>query len=65
MNDDGFRLDKKRLAELLEAMSQADRERLEARAKAGPKTLTMDEVGILFLMTREKIRAIEKKSRDE
>ena len=65
MNDDGFKLDKERLAKLLEGMSQADRERLEAQAKAGAKALTMDEVGILFLMTREKIRAIEKKSRDE
>ena len=65
MNDDGFNLDKERLAKLLEGMSQADRERLEAQAKAGAKALTMDEVGILFLMTREKIRAIEKKAGDE
>ena len=63
MNGDGRKLDKERLSRLLEEMSPADRERLEARAKAGSKDLTLDEVGILFLITREKIRAIEKKAR--
>ena len=63
MNDDSRKLDKERLSKLLEEMSPADRERLEARAKAGSKGLTLDEVGILFLITRERIRAIEKKAR--
>jgi DNA-directed RNA polymerase sigma subunit (sigma70/sigma32) len=44
-------------------MSPADRESLEARTKAGSRDLTLDEVSILFLITREKIRAVEKTAR--
>jgi len=65
MNDDSRKLDNERLSKLLEEMNQADREGLEARAKAGSKDLTLDEVGVLFLINREKIRAIERKARGE
>ena len=65
MTHDGRKFDEERLSKLLEGMSQVERERLEARSKADSKYLTLDEVGILFLMTREKIRAFEKKARGE
>jgi DNA-directed RNA polymerase sigma subunit (sigma70/sigma32) len=65
MTHDGRKFDEERLSKLLEGMSQADRERLEARSMADSKSITLDEVGILFLITREKIRAFEKRARDK
>jgi DNA-directed RNA polymerase sigma subunit (sigma70/sigma32) len=62
MNEGGRKLDEERLALLLRGMSHSDLQQLEARSKSGPKSLTLDEVGILFLWTREKIRALEKKA---
>jgi len=40
-------------------MSDADVEALKARSEADPDSLSMDELGVLFLVTRERIRAIE------
>ena len=40
-------------------MSDADIEALTARSEADPDSLSMDELGVLFLVTRERIRAIE------
>ena len=46
-------------------MSVAEIEDLQTRAMKGTKSLTLDEVGILFLLTRERIREIEEKARRE
>ena len=59
---DGWKLDRQRLEKVLEVMSKAEREKLQARSKSGLKSLTLDEIGLLFLMTREKIRAIERQA---
>ena len=59
---DGWRLDRQRLEKVLEGMSDPEREKLQARSKSGLKSLTLDEIGLLFLMTREKIRAIERQA---
>jgi DNA-directed RNA polymerase sigma subunit (sigma70/sigma32) len=56
VNDESYRLDKERLTKILDGMSREEREHLEARSKSGSRSLTLDEVGILFLMAREKIR---------
>lgn len=63
MTEGGRKLDWERLSLLRNAMSESDLRQLEARSKADLKSLTLDEVGILFLGTREKIRAFEKKAR--
>ena len=60
--NDGMKFDQERLARLLEAMSEEERQQLQLRAKAGVEPLTLDDVGMLFLMTREQIRALEKKA---
>jgi DNA-directed RNA polymerase sigma subunit (sigma70/sigma32) len=63
MNEGGRKLDEERLFALRNEMSESDLQKLETRSKADPKSLTLDEVGILFLWTRERIRAFEKKAR--
>jgi DNA-directed RNA polymerase sigma subunit (sigma70/sigma32) len=65
MNEGGRKLDEERLSKLRAEMSDADLQRLEARSKADSKSLTLDEVGVLFIWPRERIRAIEKKARGE
>ena len=65
MNEGGRKLDEERLSRLRAAMSDADLQRLEARSKVDSKSLTLDEVGVLFIWTRERIRAFEKKARGE
>jgi DNA-directed RNA polymerase sigma subunit (sigma70/sigma32) len=65
MNEGGRKLDEERLSKLRNEMSDVDLKRLEARSKADSKSLTLDEVGILFIWTRERIRAFEKKARGE
>jgi len=44
-------------------MSDADIAALSARSETSLNSLTLDEVGVLFLVTRERIRAIEAKAR--
>jgi DNA-directed RNA polymerase sigma subunit (sigma70/sigma32) len=46
-------------------MTDAEIEALRARALIDPQSLTLDESGVLFLVTREQIRAIEAKARGE
>jgi DNA-directed RNA polymerase sigma subunit (sigma70/sigma32) len=36
---------------------------LFARSESDPASLTLDEVGVLFLVTRDRIRAIEARAR--
>jgi DNA-directed RNA polymerase sigma subunit (sigma70/sigma32) len=64
MNGGNRKLDEERLSLLRNEMSDTELQQLEARSKADPKSLTLDEVGILFLWTRERIRAFEMKAQD-
>ena len=54
--------DLKRSEQLRAKMSEAELLALQARSDADPGSLTLDEVGVLFLVTRERIRAIEAKA---
>jgi len=65
MNDSDEKFDRQRLEKLRASMSVAEIEDLQSRARKGTKSLTLDEVGILFLLTRERIREIEDKARRE
>jgi hypothetical protein len=38
-------------------------EDVNKRAESDPRSLTLDEVGVLFLVTRDRIRAIEGNAR--
>jgi len=58
MNDDSHKAEKARLARLREAMTDADIEQLKARSRSNSKSLTLDEVGILFVLARERVRSI-------
>jgi DNA-directed RNA polymerase sigma subunit (sigma70/sigma32) len=51
--------DRERSERLRATMSASDIDALMERSKRDPKSLSIDEVGILFLVTRERIRAIE------
>lgn len=59
MNDSGSGRDRKRLEQLRATFSDAEIEALAKRAKSDPKALTIDELGVLFLVSRDRIRAIE------
>jgi hypothetical protein len=51
-----------RVEKLRAAMSDADIEALRKRELADPASLTVDEAGILFVATRERIRRFERKA---
>jgi DNA-directed RNA polymerase sigma subunit (sigma70/sigma32) len=55
--------DRKRSEQLRATLTQAEIEALAKRAEADPRSLTLDELGVLFLVTRDRIRAIEGKAR--
>lgn len=59
MTDDRSTLDYDRLGKLRDAMSQSEIEALQARFKSDPHSLSLDEAGVLLLITREKIRGFE------
>jgi DNA-directed RNA polymerase sigma subunit (sigma70/sigma32) len=65
VNDSHEKFDRQRLEKLRASMSVAEIEDLQTRARKGTKSLTLDEVGILFLLTRARIREIEEKARRE
>lgn len=52
-----------RLERLRAGMTSAEIEALRARSESDPSSLTLDEVGVLFLETRARIRTIEAKAR--
>ena len=55
--------DRKRLEQLRSTLCDAEIEALAKRAKADSKSLTLDEVGILFLVTKDRVRATERNIR--
>jgi len=63
MNDASRKAKMERLAKLREAMSDAALENLQARFKADPQSLSLDEADFLYLVTQEKIYSFEDKAR--
>jgi DNA-directed RNA polymerase sigma subunit (sigma70/sigma32) len=55
----GRKFDVARLSKLREALTDAELKSIEVRFKADRKSLSEDEVGILYVWTREKIREFE------
>ena len=47
------------------AMSDAEIELLRKRQESDPTSLSMDEVGVLYIVTRERIRSFERKAGDD
>ena len=60
MNDNRHGWDRQRAEQLRATLSDAE---IQALAKRDPRSLTLDEVGVLFLVTRDRIRAIEGRAR--
>lgn len=56
--------DRQRSEQLRATLSEPEIEALAKRAKSDPSSLTLDEVGVLFLVTRDRIREIERRARD-
>ena len=63
MTDRGQGWDRHRSEQLRATLSEAQIDALAKRAESKPESLTLDEVGVLFLVTRDRIRAIEEKAR--
>jgi DNA-directed RNA polymerase sigma subunit (sigma70/sigma32) len=63
MTDQGHSWDQQRSEKLRARLSEAEIDALAKRAESNPDSLTLDETGVLFLVTRDRIRAIEKKAR--
>ena len=61
MNGSGW--DRQRSEQLRATLSDAEIEALAKRAKSDPKSISLDELGVLFLVSRDRIRAIETKAR--
>ena len=54
-----------RCERLRASMSDTEIEALRARSLVDRASLRLEEVGVLFLVTREQIRAIEAKAKDK
>jgi DNA-directed RNA polymerase sigma subunit (sigma70/sigma32) len=63
MNDNRPGWDRQRSEQLRATLSDAEIQALAKRAESDPTSLTLDEVGVLFLVTRDRIRAIEERAR--
>lgn len=63
MSDNAPGRDRQRSEQLRATLSEADIKALAKRAKSDPRSLTLDELGVLFLVSRDRIRAIEAKAR--
>lgn len=57
MNDNRSAWDRQRSEQLRATLSDAEIEVLTKRAKSDPKSISLDELGVLFLVARERIRA--------
>ncbi|MFZ1868683.1 MAG: hypothetical protein WAU49_09375 [Steroidobacteraceae bacterium] len=57
MNDNRTAWDRQRSEQLRATLSDAEIEGLTKRAKSDPKSISLDELGVLFLVARERIRA--------
>ena len=63
MTGNSHKWDRERLEKLRATMSRSEIDALRARSEADLNSLSLDEVGILFLETRDHIRTIEAKAR--
>ena len=63
MERSGVGWDRERSERLRSKLTDADLDDLKRRAEADPASLSLDEVGVLFLVTRDRIREIERKAR--
>jgi len=63
MRGQGSGWDRERSERLRLSLTDADIDALKRRADSDPGSLTLDEVGVLFLVTRDRIREIERKAR--
>jgi DNA-directed RNA polymerase sigma subunit (sigma70/sigma32) len=63
MTGKGHKWDRARLEKLRAAMSDPEIDALRARSETALNSLTLGEVGVLFIVTRERIRTIEAKAR--
>lgn len=57
------RWDRQRSEQLRASLTQAEIEALSRRATSDPRSLTLDEVGVLFLIARDRIRELERLAR--
>jgi DNA-directed RNA polymerase sigma subunit (sigma70/sigma32) len=58
-----YKWDRARLEALRATMTAAEIDALQARSRTDLDSLTLDEVGVLFLATSDRIRTIEAKAR--
>ncbi len=65
MNSKDLGSDRQRWEHLRATLSDAEIEALAEREKSDPHSLTPDEVGVLFLVTRDRLRKFERKARDK
>lgn len=65
MSDEGKVWDMRRIQQLRSSMSDADVSTLKSKGQSNPASLTLDEVGVLFLIARERIREIEADARSK
>ena len=63
MNDSRLGWDRQRSEQLRATLSDVEIQALAKRAESDPGSLSLDEVGVLFLVTRDRIRAIEGRAR--
>ena len=59
---DADRLDSEKLERVRNGMTAAEIETLRARFERDPNSLSREEIGVLYLVTREKIRGFEAKA---
>jgi DNA-directed RNA polymerase sigma subunit (sigma70/sigma32) len=60
MSSDGKYWDMRRAEQLRSAMTVDEIRSLKAKGETNPASLSLDEVGVLFLLARDRIREIER-----
>jgi DNA-directed RNA polymerase sigma subunit (sigma70/sigma32) len=60
MSVDGRTWDMRRIEQLRASLTDAELVALKSKGQSNPASLSLDEVGVLFLVTRERIREIER-----
>jgi DNA-directed RNA polymerase sigma subunit (sigma70/sigma32) len=65
MSEDQESWDMQRAEKLRSSMNEDEIAELKARGQADVASLTVDEAGVLFLITRERIREFERLARDK
>ena len=65
MTQNDEKWDMARVQALREKLSDSEIEALRAKEAAAPGSLTLDEMSVLYLVTRERIKAMEREARGE